>query len=89
MLLIIIIFQRGIGAFSPPPGELLGAAHCLARLRGTEETAVIITGFPCLLDFDPPTETDGPVNESEKVYGSGWIREEFVVEESTVILSIS
>jgi hypothetical protein len=52
---------RGIGAFTPPLGQLAAAAAALLRLRGTDETLAILTGFPCNLDFDPPTETDGPL----------------------------
>jgi hypothetical protein len=53
--------NRGISAFTLPPGELERAAASLYRLRGTTETLAIVTGFPCLLDFDVPTETDGPL----------------------------
>lgn len=38
-------------------GELYNAA---AELLQSKRVA-IITGFPCLLDFSPPTETDGPL----------------------------
>jgi hypothetical protein len=39
------------------PGELsLAASDCLKA-----RNIVIITGFPCLVDFTPPTETDGPL----------------------------
>jgi len=54
--------NRGIAAFTLPGGELGRAAASLYRLRGTTEAAAIVTGFPCLLDFTPPTETDGPVS---------------------------
>jgi hypothetical protein len=39
------------------PGELLNAANDCLNARNI----VIITGFPCLVDFTPPTETDGPL----------------------------
>lgn len=48
--------SRGIGQIVLPPGELLKAA--LTMFSSTN--AVVLTGFPCLLDFDVPTETDGP-----------------------------
>jgi len=38
-------------------GELYNAAKSLL----TSNTVAIITGFPCLLDHTPPTETDGPL----------------------------
>jgi hypothetical protein len=53
--------NRGIGAFTLPPGELARQAASLYRLRGTREAAAVVTGFPCLLDLVPPTETDGPL----------------------------
>ena len=28
------------------------------------KNVAIITGFPCLVDFKPPTETDGPLGSS-------------------------
>lgn len=39
------------------PGEMLKSAKSLLQAK----SIVIITGFPCLLDYDPPTETDGPL----------------------------
>lgn len=53
--------QRGISTFIPPLGELYQSARSLMRLDGTRRDAAVITGFPCLLDFSPPTETDGPL----------------------------
>jgi len=53
--------KRGINAFMLPSGELLAGARSLFRHKGTTEQACLLTGFPCLLDFDPPTETDGPL----------------------------
>lgn len=53
--------KRGISTFTPPPGELLRAAESMIRLKGTSNSMAIITGFPCLIDFTPPTETDGPL----------------------------
>lgn len=38
-------------------GELYRAANELL----TAKRVAIITGFPCLMDFTPPTETDGPL----------------------------
>ncbi|CAM9930762.1 unnamed protein product [Ectocarpus fasciculatus] len=48
--------NRGIGEIVIK-GELFAAASELLTAR----RVVIITGFPCLLDFTPPTETDGPL----------------------------
>lgn len=48
--------RRGIGEIVVK-GELYNAA---AELLDSNRV-VIITGFPCLLDFSPPTETDGPL----------------------------
>lgn len=53
--------KRGISVFTPLPGELLRAAQSLFRLKGTSNNAAIITGFPCVLESNPPTETDGPL----------------------------
>ena len=39
------------------PGELYRSALTLMESKNV----AIITGFPCMLDFDPPTETDGPL----------------------------
>lgn len=49
--------NRGIKEILLPPGELLQAAQCLKDSK----SVAIITGFPCMIDFDPPTETDGPL----------------------------
>ena len=49
-------------------GELIAAAKALFRLRGASKELVVLTGFPCLLDFDIPTETDGPVRISSYFY---------------------
>ncbi|CAM9585279.1 unnamed protein product [Chrysoparadoxa australica] len=38
--------------------ELARAAEALAG--GEKKIVIIMTGFPCLLDHEPPTETDGP-----------------------------
>ena len=40
---------------------ILGDLYKAATLLTSAETVVIITGFPCMLDYDPPTETDGPL----------------------------
>lgn len=48
--------RRGIGQFMLT-GELYNSA---TSLLGCNRIG-IITGFPCLLDFTPPTETDGPL----------------------------
>ena len=48
------------------PGDLLDGATQLARLIpiGSDDNqqahVVVLSGFPCCVDFDPPTETDGP-----------------------------
>ena len=47
---------RGIGQIVVK-GELVSAAQTLLKSKNV----AIITGFPCLMDFDPPTETDGPL----------------------------
>jgi hypothetical protein len=49
--------RRGIKEIILPAGELYNAALDLANAH----TVVIITGFPCLLNNTPPTETDGPL----------------------------
>jgi D-glutamate cyclase len=49
--------RRGIKEIILPAGELYNAAMDLANAH----TVVIITGFPCLLNNTPPTETDGPL----------------------------
>ncbi len=59
--------SRGIGFFTPPLGELFRSAKALYRLKGTSRELAIITGFPCNLDFDVKTETDGPVTLSNKL----------------------
>jgi hypothetical protein len=41
----------------PDADELYNAARALV----TKKNIAIITGFPCLVDFSPPTETDGPL----------------------------
>lgn len=45
------------------PGDLLASAEIFARLRpgraGAKPRVIILTGFPCCVDRDPPTETDG------------------------------
>lgn len=38
-------------------GELYSSAEAVLKCN----SIVIITGFPCLLDYNPPTETDGPL----------------------------
>ena len=48
---------RGIYEILLPPGELHGAAQTLYESR----SVAIISGFPCMLDHEPPTETDGPL----------------------------
>lgn len=52
---------RGIGAFTPPAGELFYAASDLYHAACSNRDVLILTGFPCLLDYSPPTETDGPL----------------------------
>ena len=46
------------------PGDFLQGALLLARLpdnnKDEKPTLVILSGFPCLVQHDPPTETDGP-----------------------------
>uniref|UniRef100_A0A7S1ZNL2 D-glutamate cyclase-like C-terminal domain-containing protein n=1 Tax=Ditylum brightwellii TaxID=49249 RepID=A0A7S1ZNL2_9STRA len=49
------------------PGDLLRAAETLARLRASDNGdddnrahVVVLSGFPCRVNDDPPTETDGP-----------------------------
>ena len=52
--------SRGIGDVAPAVrGDLLKAAEHLARLP-ENSTVVILSGFPCCVEFSPPTETDGP-----------------------------
>lgn len=50
--------KRGIKDILLPSGELMNAAH---ELISSEQGVAIITGFPCMLDYTPPTETDGPL----------------------------
>jgi hypothetical protein len=40
-------------------GELYKASKML--LDNSIETVIIITGFPCMMEHTPPTETDGPL----------------------------
>eukprot|EP01031_Cornospumella_fuschlensis_P033334 gene33334-40323_t len=49
--------QRGIGPIIQPAGELLRACEAIHQAK----SVAIITGFPCLLAYTPPTETDGPL----------------------------
>ncbi len=57
--------KRGIGAIIPPFSDISGAfsshleASAQAMLSCTH--AIIMTGFPCMLNYTPPTETDGPL----------------------------
>jgi hypothetical protein len=48
---------RGIQQIVLPIGELYAAAQSLMP----KKRVAILTGFPCLIDFTPPTETDGPL----------------------------
>ena len=48
---------RGIKDILLPEGELFHAAIDIVQ----SNCIAILTGFPCLLDYDPPTETDGPL----------------------------
>ena len=51
--------NRGIGDILPfgSVGSLLRAAECMEE----SQSVAIITGFPCMIDYVPPTETDGPL----------------------------
>lgn len=49
--------NRGIRPILEPPGELL---RC-CELIEISHHVIIITGFPCMISYDPPTETDGPL----------------------------
>lgn len=49
--------KRGIGEILLPSGELYQAAQEMISAN----RVAIITGFPCMLNFTPPTETDGPL----------------------------
>jgi hypothetical protein len=51
--------QRGILNFLSSVEDLDGAVRGLCGLPLGSRVA-ILTGFPCNMDFDPPTETDGP-----------------------------
>jgi hypothetical protein len=48
---------RGIAEIVLPSGELLQAAKTMASAK----KVAIITGFPCMIQHTPPTETDGPL----------------------------
>lgn len=48
--------SRGIGPLCIPD-ELSKSASAIVN----SEKIVILTGFPCMLDYNPPTETDGPL----------------------------
>lgn len=48
---------RGLKDLIQPAGELEMAARALQR---ASSPIAILTGFPCLLEHTPPTETDGP-----------------------------
>lgn len=49
--------NRGIAELCLPRGELQSAAEILLRA----DHVTIITGFPCMIEQTPPTETDGPL----------------------------
>lgn len=51
--------NRGIAGILPcgTVGSLLKAAECMDE----SQSVAIITGFPCMIDYVPPTETDGPL----------------------------
>jgi hypothetical protein len=50
--------KRGLEfLLQPDSNELYNAARALV----TKNSIAIITGFPCLVDCSPPTETDGPL----------------------------
>jgi len=49
--------KRGIVDILPAKGELLRAAN---EILASNKIA-IITGFPCMMAYTPPTETDGPL----------------------------
>jgi D-glutamate cyclase len=55
---------RGISSLIVP-GDLYIAAQLLASLQGSKSatylaTVLILSGFPCCVNEQPPTETDGP-----------------------------
>eukprot|EP01038_Epipyxis_sp_PR26KG_P010115 gene10115-13596_t len=49
--------NRGISDITLPIGELYQASEELS----TSNKIAILTGFPCMIDYNPPTETDGPL----------------------------
>ena len=49
--------KRGIKDIILPSGELYNAALEMVKSK----RVAIITGFPCMMDYTPPTETDGPL----------------------------
>jgi hypothetical protein len=49
--------KRGIGQLLQPSGELWKCCELIAKAS----SVAIITGFPCMIDHSPPTETDGPL----------------------------
>lgn len=51
--------NRGIRSIIPSSGILYSAASSILS-NSTLNTIGILTGFPCLMDFTPPIETDGP-----------------------------
>ncbi len=50
---------RGLVDLCLPPGELAAAARALHD-AAPGGPILVLTGFPCLLQHTPPTETDGP-----------------------------
>jgi Domain of unknown function (DUF4392) len=55
---------RGISSLIVP-GDLLVAGHLLASLQNSKSaahktTVLVLSGFPCCVHEQPPTETDGP-----------------------------
>jgi hypothetical protein len=48
---------RGIAEILLPSGELRDAAQTMLAAK----RVAVITGFPCMMKFTPPTETDGPL----------------------------
>lgn len=51
--------KRGIKEIIVNKDELYNSANELLKSRNKK--IAIVTGFPCMLDFVPPTETDGPL----------------------------
>lgn len=49
--------RRGIKEILLPSGEMLTAARAMVDAK----RVAIITGFPCMMKYTPPTETDGPL----------------------------